>query len=427
MKRDQLRATLKTNVASLCQRLEDSWLCKSGDDAGRLKEAAATAKSIPEWQDIILTVKLAIKERFLMGYLCDPEVQTALLRVDMARLKKTSVTPGYPREWEFFVSKAESYGQLLLLWRLLSESIDWRSSIKAVKCRVCKQKGDLDNMLVCVDCNGCWHTTCKTEGAPKLDICYECKLFNRQYREASALVHESFISDAESADTSDGYTTEEYCFDSAAEDGDSDLDYCHDNGDDRHGCASGDAAKKAIKMKCKTARPPQNLAAAEEQEAFHLSRAIALSRATHARRPKRGMSGQHRISPLLRGESVVTPTSTESPAASPSESVCLNMDESGSFEFSNPESVTSPDDDDDDTDDVTSDSSLDDSDVLLSDSSHDNDAFVLSDSCHDDNYAAPGNDNDVVSSDGSHGDNGVLPSDSSCDSYGGVSHLGHVM
>ena len=83
-------------------------------------------------QDIILTVKLAIKERFLMGYLCDPEVQTALLRVDMARLKKTSVTPGYPREWEFFVSKAESYGQLLLLWRLLSESIDWRSSIKAV-------------------------------------------------------------------------------------------------------------------------------------------------------------------------------------------------------------------------------------------------------------------------------------------------------
>ena len=92
------------------------------------------------------------------------------------------------------------------------------------------------------------------------------QLFNRQYREASALVHESFISDAESADTSDGYTTEEYCFDSAAEDGDSDLDYCHDNGGDRHGCASGDAAKKAIKMKCKTARPPQNLAAAEEQE-----------------------------------------------------------------------------------------------------------------------------------------------------------------
>ena len=72
-------------------------------------------------------------------------------------------------------------------------------------------------------------------------------------------------------------------------------------------------------------------------QAFHLSRAIALSRATHARRPKRGMPGQHRISPLLRGESVVTPTSTEFPAASPSESVCLNMDESGSFEFSNPE------------------------------------------------------------------------------------------
>eukprot|EP00117_Sycon_ciliatum_P015971 scpid82946/ scgid0284/ len=355
MKQDQLRATLKTNVTSLCQRLEDTRLCQCSEDAARWKAAAATAKSIPEWQGIILAVKRAIKERFLTGYLCDPQVQTALLRVDMARLKKTSVTPGYPREWEFFVSKAESYGQLLLLWRLLSESIDWRSSIKAVKCRVCKKKDDLDNMRVCDDCNGCWHTACKADDAPKLahGICYECKLFNRQYRKAEAVAHESLSSDAQSTDTSDGYTAEEYCFDSAAEDGDSDLDHYFDDGDDRHGCASGDAAKKSTKMKCKTARPPRDLAAAEEQEAVLLSRAIAISRAAHARRPKRCMLGQQRISPFLRGESVVTPTSTESPAASPSESVCLNMDESGSFEFSNPESVTSPDDDDyyDDDDD----------------------------------------------------------------------------
>ncbi|XP_065197508.1 germ cell nuclear acidic protein-like isoform X2 [Sycon ciliatum] len=357
MKQDQLRATLKTNVTSLCQRLEDTRLCQCSEDAARWKAAAATAKSIPEWQGIILAVKRAIKERFLTGYLCDPQVQTALLRVDMARLKKTSVTPGYPREWEFFVSKAESYGQLLLLWRLLSESIDWRSSIKAVKCRVCKKKDDLDNMRVCDDCNGCWHTACKADDAPKLahGICCECKLFNRQYRKAEAVAHESLSSDAQSTDTSDGYTAEEYCFDSAAEDGDSDLDHCFDDGDDRHGCASGDAAKKSTKMKCKTARPPRDLAAAEEQE------------------------------------SVTSP----------------DDDDDDDYD----------DDDDDDDGDVSSDSSLDDSDALPSDSIYDNNAIGLSDSCHDDNYAAPGNGshggNDVTSSDSSHGDNDVLSSDSS--------------
>jgi len=83
------------------------------------------------------------------------------------------------QEWEVSLMNSTSYAQLFVHLTTLDSSIIWSKSIMNAKCRICRRKGDPEQMLLCDGCDRGHHMYClkpKMKKIPTGDwYCNECK------------------------------------------------------------------------------------------------------------------------------------------------------------------------------------------------------------------------------------------------------------
>eukprot|EP00111_Clytia_hemisphaerica_P009366 TCONS_00027490-protein len=81
--------------------------------------------------------------------------------------------------WEESLSKCSSFSQVFVHLSTLDRSIMWDKSIQNVKCRLCRRKGNEDEMLLCDGCDRGFHMSClkpPLKNVPKGDwFCKDCR------------------------------------------------------------------------------------------------------------------------------------------------------------------------------------------------------------------------------------------------------------
>ncbi|CAG7837595.1 unnamed protein product [Allacma fusca] len=81
--------------------------------------------------------------------------------------------------WESSLMASTSFSQIFMHLFTLDNSIEWSRSVLNARCRICRRKGDSDNMLLCDECNRGHHAYClkpALQVIPKGDwYCSECR------------------------------------------------------------------------------------------------------------------------------------------------------------------------------------------------------------------------------------------------------------
>lgn len=126
----------------------------------------------------ILQVSQGIDAKYLqppLGFVFKPNQRTTELRLKMKQHKTEenkdnsirNCTPppekikSNPLErWQESLMTCTSFSQLFLYLATLEKSVVWSLSALQARCKICRRKGDGENMLLCDDCNRGFHLYC---------------------------------------------------------------------------------------------------------------------------------------------------------------------------------------------------------------------------------------------------------------------------
>ncbi|XP_041131948.1 bromodomain adjacent to zinc finger domain protein 1A-like [Polyodon spathula] len=126
---------------------------------------------------------------------------------DSGRVHKTVLD-----RWRESLSSCSSLSQVFLHLSTLDRSIMWSKSILNARCKMCRKKGDAENMLLCDGCDRGHHIYCirpKLKSIPQGDwFCPECRPKQRS-RRLSSRQRSSVDSDEEQGSASEGMEEDE--------------------------------------------------------------------------------------------------------------------------------------------------------------------------------------------------------------------------
>ncbi|XP_070776176.1 bromodomain adjacent to zinc finger domain protein 1A [Enoplosus armatus] len=100
---------------------------------------------------------------------------------DSGRVSKTVL-----ERWRESLQSCSSLSQVFVHLSSLERSVLWSRSVLNARCRICRRKGDADNMLLCDDCDRGHHTHClrpRLKSVPEGDwFCPDCRPKQRSSR-----------------------------------------------------------------------------------------------------------------------------------------------------------------------------------------------------------------------------------------------------
>jgi len=109
--------------------------------------------------------------------------------------------------WEESLSKSTSYSQIFVHLLTLDRSTMWDKSVQNARCRVCRRKGDEEQMLLCDGCDRGFHMYClkpALKNVPKGKwFCVDCKPLVMKARKQRASRSEELEEDEETEDSDD--------------------------------------------------------------------------------------------------------------------------------------------------------------------------------------------------------------------------------
>nr|KAF6499144.1 bromodomain adjacent to zinc finger domain 1A [Molossus molossus] len=113
--------------------------------------------------------------------------------------------------WRESLLSSASLSQVFLHLSTLDRSVIWSKSILNARCKICRKKGDAENMVLCDGCDRGHHTYCvrpKLKAVPEGDwFCPECRPKQRS-RRLSSRQRPSLESDEEMEDSMEGEDSE---------------------------------------------------------------------------------------------------------------------------------------------------------------------------------------------------------------------------
>ncbi|CAL8080599.1 unnamed protein product [Orchesella dallaii] len=129
----------------------------------------------------ILQIRQSIEPKFLkrpLGADDDPKKKFKVKDSELSS-KLNLPAPTAIERWELSLMACTSFSQLFVHLFTFDNSVEWSRSVLNARCRVCRRKGNPENMLLCDGCNKGHHAYClkpPLEIIPKGDwFCYDCK------------------------------------------------------------------------------------------------------------------------------------------------------------------------------------------------------------------------------------------------------------
>ncbi|ODM98981.1 Bromodomain adjacent to zinc finger domain protein 1A [Orchesella cincta] len=127
----------------------------------------------------ILQIRQSIEPKFLKRPLGEEDGKKKKSKEAELSSKISLPAPTAIERWELSLMACTSFSQLFVHLFTFDNSVEWSRSVLNARCRVCRRKGNPENMLLCDGCNKGHHAYClkpPLEVIPKGDwFCYDCK------------------------------------------------------------------------------------------------------------------------------------------------------------------------------------------------------------------------------------------------------------
>ncbi|XP_038053191.1 tyrosine-protein kinase BAZ1B-like isoform X2 [Patiria miniata] len=138
-------------------------------NAGKWEERVKNATKLKDLGGLIIESQAGVNPKFLQGIMAPPKPKSKPSEDDNKDEDRDEDSdqeedePGIPEKvakWIEAVESAPTLSRLHLLLSVYEACVRWEKSSENAKCKICRRKGDEDQLLLCDECNQPFHLFC---------------------------------------------------------------------------------------------------------------------------------------------------------------------------------------------------------------------------------------------------------------------------
>ncbi|KAL1256269.1 hypothetical protein QQF64_011814, partial [Cirrhinus molitorella] len=165
----ELLKYLRSDIIEVASRLQKGGLGYM-EDTSEFEERVRDLEKLQDFGDCVITLQESVIKKFLQGFMAPKqkkkkktggEESTTTEEVDdQKRLAEEARVATAVEKWKTAVREAQTFSRMHALLGMLDACIKWDMSAENARCKVCRRKGEDDQLILCDECNKAFHLFC---------------------------------------------------------------------------------------------------------------------------------------------------------------------------------------------------------------------------------------------------------------------------
>ncbi|XP_050991217.1 tyrosine-protein kinase BAZ1B isoform X2 [Labeo rohita] len=164
----ELLKYLRSDIIEVASRLQKGGLGYM-EDTSEFEERVRDLEKLQDFGECVITLQESVIKKFLQGFMAPKqkkkkktgEESTTTEEVDdQKRLAEEARVATAVEKWKTAVREAQTFSRMHVLLGMLDACIKWDMSAENARCKVCRRKGEDDQLILCDECNKAFHLFC---------------------------------------------------------------------------------------------------------------------------------------------------------------------------------------------------------------------------------------------------------------------------